>query len=164
MDQLLAFADGDILSATSGGNGTISSGGIGAAGQDFVFSITTANGVYSTYFQSALTTLLDRTYRFDVSDSSMAGRDFKFSQTANGEYGPDGDFSTTGDNGVELQQVKPLVAPLVSLVHMCKLIFLKQDYLQEVYFIMMVALALHLIVLTVALIDSLPCPVVLHIY
>ena len=96
-----AFADGDILSATSGGNGTISSGGIGAAGQDFVFSTTTANGVYSTHFQSALTTFLDRTYRFDVSDSSMAGRDFKFSQTANGEYGPDGDFSTTGDNGAE---------------------------------------------------------------
>ena len=92
------FADGDILSATSGGNGTISSGGIGAVGQDFVFSTTTAGGTYSTYFSNPLTTLTDRVYRFDVSDSSMAGRDFKFSQTINGEWGPDGTFGT-GDDG-----------------------------------------------------------------
>ena len=97
-----AFADGDILTATSGGNGTIGSGGIGTAGQDFVFSTTTAGGVYNSHFNDALTVLLDRTYRFDVSDSSMTNRLFQVSQTANGEFGPDGDFGATGDNGTEL--------------------------------------------------------------
>ena len=43
----------------------------------------------------------DRTYRFNVSDSSMTGRDFKLSETINGEYGPDGDDATTGDDGTE---------------------------------------------------------------
>ena len=94
------FADGDILSATSGGNGTVASSGIGNPGQDFVFSTTTAGGTYNSHFSTALTLLTDRTYRFDVSDSSMSGRDFKFSTTINGEWGPDGDASTAGDNGV----------------------------------------------------------------
>ena len=31
----------------------------------------------------------------------MSGRDFKLSTTTNGEYGPDGDASTAGDNGTE---------------------------------------------------------------
>ena len=97
-----AFAAGDILTATSGGNGTIAVGGIGTAGQDFVFSTTTAGGVYNTYFEAALTVLLDRTYRFNVSDSSMTDRLFQVSSTANGEFGPDGDFGSTGDNGTEL--------------------------------------------------------------
>lgn len=97
-----AFADGDILTATSGGNGTIGSGGIGTAGQDFVFATTTAGGVYNSHFSDPLTILLDRTYRFDVADSSMTDRLFQVSQTAGGEFGADGDFGATGDNGVEL--------------------------------------------------------------
>jgi hypothetical protein len=94
------FADGDILAATSGGNGTVSAGGIGNPGQDFVFSTTTAGGTYNSHFSDPLTVLTDRKYRFDVSDSSMSGKLFKFSQTINGEWGPDGDFTATGDNGV----------------------------------------------------------------
>ena len=43
----------------------------------------------------------DRTYRFNVADSSMSGRLFRLSTTVNGEYGPDGDIATTGDNGTE---------------------------------------------------------------
>ena len=31
----------------------------------------------------------------------MTGRTFKLSTTVNGEYGPDGDIATTGDNGTE---------------------------------------------------------------
>ena len=43
----------------------------------------------------------DRTYRFNVADATMSGRDFHLSETINGEYGPDGDASTTADNGTE---------------------------------------------------------------
>ena len=43
----------------------------------------------------------DRAYRYNVSDTTMSGRDFKLSTTTNGEYGPDGDASTTADNGTE---------------------------------------------------------------
>ena len=95
------FADGDIVNATSGGNCTILGGGISAANNEFVFSTTTAGGVYSTFISSAISFFSDRTYRFDTSDASMSGRDFKLSTTANGEYGPDGDAATAGDNGTE---------------------------------------------------------------
>ena len=95
------FADGDITNATSGGNATILGGGISTANNEFVFSTTTAGGVYSTFISSAISFFSDRTYRFDTSDASMSGRDFKLSTTANGEYGPDGDAATAGDNGVE---------------------------------------------------------------
>ena len=37
----------------------------------------------------------DRTYRFNVADASMASKDFHVSATVNGEWGPDGDASTT---------------------------------------------------------------------
>lgn len=95
------FADGDIVNATSGGNCTILGGGISAANNEFVFSTTTAGGVYNTFISTAISYFSDRTYRFDTSDSSMSGRDFKLSITANGEYGPDGDVATAGDNGTE---------------------------------------------------------------
>jgi len=95
------FADGDIVNATSGGNATILGGGISTANNEFVFSTTTAGGVYSTFISSVISFFSDRTYRFDTSDASMSGRDFKLSTTANGEYGPDGDAATAGDNGVE---------------------------------------------------------------
>ena len=84
------FADGDINQFTSGGSGTIAAGGIGTANNEFVFSTTTAGGVYSTYVQSVISFFNDRTYKFDVSDATMSGRDFKLSVTINGEWGPDG--------------------------------------------------------------------------
>jgi hypothetical protein len=39
-------------------------------------------------------------YRFDTSDSSMSGTDFKLSITVNGEWGPD-NTAGTGDDGTE---------------------------------------------------------------
>jgi len=94
------FAAGDSVSFTSGGSATISSGGIGTADNRFVFSTTTAGGTYTKNL-AGYSLFTDRTYRFDVADSSMSGRDFKLSITQNGEYGPDADFSVTADNGVE---------------------------------------------------------------
>ena len=98
------FAAGDSIGVTGGAAGTISaSPAIGAANNEYAFSTTTAGGVYNIY--GGATTLFqlfdDRTYKFNVSDSSMSGRDFKLSEAINGEYGPDGDASTTADNGTE---------------------------------------------------------------
>jgi len=98
------FADGDINQFTSGGSGTIAAGGIGTAQEEFVFSTTTAGGVYSTYVQSVISFFNDRTYKFDVADTSMSGRDFKLSVTVNGEWGPDGIIDGGAgdvDNGTE---------------------------------------------------------------
>jgi len=94
------FAEGDVFSASGGATGTIAVGGIGAASQEFVFSTTTVGGVYNMFLQSIGTIFTDRTYRFDVSDSSMTGRDFKLSITDNGEWGED-DTAGTGDDGTE---------------------------------------------------------------
>ena len=93
------FAEGDDVSFSSGGTGTISIGGIGTAITKFIFSTTTVGGTYDKALNINL--FGDRVYRFDVSDSSMTGRDFKLSETENGEFGPDGDFTLTGDNGTE---------------------------------------------------------------
>ena len=98
------FADGDINQFTSGGSGVIASGGIGTAQEEFVFSTTTAGGVYSTYVQSTISFFNDRTYRFDIGDTSMSGRDFSLSTTVNGEWGPDGIIDGGAgdvDNGTE---------------------------------------------------------------
>jgi len=94
------FTDGDSFTTGGGASGTIATGGVGTAGQDFVFSTTTAGGTYEAYFTSTPSVFGDRVYRFDVSDSSMSGRDFKLSDTANGEWGPDGTVGT-GDEGTE---------------------------------------------------------------
>ena len=98
------FVSGDSVSATSGGVGTVSaSPAITTAEEEFVFSTTTAGGVYNGYFggDGGLFEIFnDRTYRFDVSDASMTGRDLKLSTTVNGEWGPDGLFGT-GDDGAE---------------------------------------------------------------
>ena len=99
-----SFADGDITQFTSGGSGNIASGGIGTAQNEFVFSTTTAGGVYSTYVQSAISFFNDRTYKFDVADATMSGRDFKLSVTVDGEWGPDGIIDGGAgdvDNGTE---------------------------------------------------------------
>ena len=93
------FADGDSLTASGGGTGTISSGGIATAANEFTFQ--PSGGTENLYLGTDLTLFTDRTYRFDVSDSTMSGRDFKLSTTVNGEYGPDGDFTDSTDNGTE---------------------------------------------------------------
>ena len=82
------FADGNSV-YTASASATISAGGISAAVNEFIFSTTTAGGVYNVHINDALTVLVDRTYRFNVSDATMAGRDFKLSDTVNGEWGPD---------------------------------------------------------------------------
>jgi hypothetical protein len=85
------FFDGDIITATgNSATATISSGGITAASNEFIFSTTTAGGVYNVHIFDALTTLTDRAYRFNVADATMTGRDFKLSITVNGEWGADG--------------------------------------------------------------------------
>jgi hypothetical protein len=98
------FADGDSLSSASGGSTTVSTGGVaGSATNEFIFSSDASTyGFYSRVLSDFLLTFTaDRAYRFDVSDSSMSGRSLKISATVNGEYGPDNDFTATGDNGVE---------------------------------------------------------------
>ncbi len=92
------FAAGDSISVSGGASATISTGGVpGSATASFIFSTTTAGGTYS---MSPGSVFADRTYRFNVSDSSMSGRDFHLSTTINGEWGPDGTFGS-GDDGTE---------------------------------------------------------------
>ena len=47
-----------------------------------------------------ITVFGDRTYKFDVSDASMASLDFSLSTTVNGEWGPDGTAGNS-DDGTE---------------------------------------------------------------
>lgn len=92
------FTDGDSVSTAGGASATVSTGGIGAANNEFVFS--TDGSTFNMYLETALTTFTDRAYRFDVSDSTMTGRDFSISATINGEWGPD-NTAGTGDDGTE---------------------------------------------------------------
>lgn len=96
------FAEGDTVTSSSGGTATIAVGGIGTEADKFIFSETTAGG---TYVKTITDLFGDRVYRFDVSDSSMAGRNFLLSVTENGIFGPDGlpasDPGDAGDAGVE---------------------------------------------------------------
>lgn len=97
----LEFAEGDSVSSGNA-SGTISVGGIGTASSEFVFSNTTVGGTYGLYVNTTIGVYVDRTYRFDVSDSSMTGRDFKLSLTVNGEWGTDGIFGgASTDDGDE---------------------------------------------------------------
>lgn len=100
------FTDGDSVSATGGASATVSAGGVATAANEFIFSTTTAGGTYNLYIGETFSLFNDRTYRFNVSDSSMTGLLFKLSTTVNGEWGPDGDFTATADNGVEYTQDK----------------------------------------------------------
>ena len=93
------FAAGDSVASTGGASGTISSGGVGTANAEFTMK--ESGGTERMYLGVDLTILTDRTYRFDTSDATMSGRDFKLSTTVDGEYGPDLDFSQTSDNGTE---------------------------------------------------------------
>ena len=101
------FADGDTVSSTGGAGATISVGGIGTAAAYFAFSTTTVGGTYSLFLGSGLDIFNDRTYRFDVSDSSMANHLFRVSDKENGEWGSDGIFGTA-DDGVEYTTGKTL--------------------------------------------------------
>ena len=95
------FTDGDSL-AIAGASGTISAGGIAAATNEFIFSITTAGGTYNSFLTETTSLFNDRTYRFDVSDSTMTGSDFALSFTTNGIYGPDGVIGgVSSDDGTE---------------------------------------------------------------
>lgn len=91
------FAEGDVITSSSGGSTTISVGGIGTGVDKFIFSTTTAGGTYSRTLPDLFG---DRTYRFDVADSSMSGRLFQLSETEGGEFGPDLQVGG-GDDGVE---------------------------------------------------------------
>ena len=93
------FAAGDSITASGGATGTIATGGIGTANNEFTF--TESGGTEQMYLGVTLTVFTDRVYRFNVADSSMSGVSFKISTTVNGEYGPDGDFTATSDNGTE---------------------------------------------------------------
>ena len=73
-------------------------GGVGTGVQEFVFS--TDGSTFNQYLGTAFTQFADRAYRFDTSDASMSGRDFKLSLTINGEWGPDGTAGNS-DDGVE---------------------------------------------------------------
>ena len=96
-----ALAPGDSISTAGGASATIASGGVGTPGDRFIYSDTTIGGTYGArVFSDRITLYTDRVYRFDVSDSSMTGRDFKLSGTENGEWGPDGTFNTI-DDGAE---------------------------------------------------------------
>ena len=95
------FAASDSVTAGSGGTATIASGGVGTAENEFIFS--TDGSTYGMKTVSGGYTLAlfqDRTYKFDVSDASMANLDFSLSTTVNGEWGPDG-TAGNGDDGVE---------------------------------------------------------------
>ena len=97
------FAAGDSIGTSGGASATISaSPAITAAQEEFVFSTTTAGGVYGIYVgtDNPFNFFDDRTYRFNVADASMSGRDFKLSTTDNGEWGED-DTAGTGDDGTE---------------------------------------------------------------
>tara|TARA_B100000131_G_scaffold102746_1_gene99771 strand:+ start:8056 stop:9498 length:1443 start_codon:yes stop_codon:yes gene_type:complete len=95
------FAAGDSLTSSGSATATISSGGIATGVQEFVFSSTTAGGTYDLNLDGTNMILFsDRVYRFDVSDGSMASKDFKFSTTVNGEWGPD-NTAGNSDDGTE---------------------------------------------------------------
>ena len=96
------FTDGDSISNGAGASATVSTGGVGTASNKFVFS-STSGGTYDLRLISAdngLALFNDRSYRFNLADSSNTGHVFALSTTINGEWGSDG---TTGnaDDGTE---------------------------------------------------------------
>jgi len=91
------FAASDSITASGGATATISTGGIGSEVNEFVFSTDGASGDYNIYITDTLTVFNDRTYKFDVSDSSMSGRTWRLSETANGVHASEpGTEYTTG--------------------------------------------------------------------
>ena len=92
------FAAGDSVSSSGSATGTISTGGIGAAVNEFTF--TESGGTEDLYLGTVLTVFSDRVYRFNVADSSLSGLDFRLSTVVNGEWGPDGTAGNS-DDGTE---------------------------------------------------------------
>jgi hypothetical protein len=93
------FTDADALTASGGATGAVETGGVGTAVDEYIFS-TDAGVTYNMFLGTDLTVFSDRVYRFDTSDSSMSGTDFKLSITVNGEWGPD-NTAGTSDDGTE---------------------------------------------------------------
>lgn len=93
------WAEGDTITGASA-TGDVSVGGIGVGRAELVFSDSGAGGAYALRRSDRLTLLLDRTYRFYVSDASMSGVDFALSTTINGTYGID-ETAGTSDDGQE---------------------------------------------------------------
>jgi hypothetical protein len=93
------FTDADALTASGGGTAAVETGGVGTGVDEYIFS-TDAGVTYDLFLGTDLTVFSDRVYRFDTSDSSMSGTDFKLSITVNGEWGPD-NTAGTGDDGTE---------------------------------------------------------------
>ena len=96
------FAAGDSISNGAGASGTVATGGVGSASNKFAFS-STSGGTYDLHLISAnngLELFNDRTYRFNLADSSNASEVFALSTTINGEYGTDG-TSGNADDGTE---------------------------------------------------------------
>ncbi len=92
------FAAGDSVASSGSATGTISTGGIGAAVNEFTF--TESGGTEDLFLGTVLTVFTDRVYRFNVADSSLSGLDFSLSTTVNGEWGPDGTAGNS-DDGTE---------------------------------------------------------------
>ena len=92
------FAAGNSVASSGSATGTISTGGIGAAVNEFTF--TESGGTENMYLGVLLTVFTDRIYRFNVADSSLSGLDFSLSTVVNGEWGPDG-IAGNSDDGTE---------------------------------------------------------------
>ena len=93
------FTDADALTASGGGTAAVETGGVGTGVDEYIFS-TDAGVTYDLFLGTELIVFSDRVYRFDTSDSSMSGTDFKLSITVNGEWGPD-NTAGTSDDGAE---------------------------------------------------------------
>ena len=96
------FAAGDSISNGAGASATVSTGGVGTASNKFAFS-STSGGTYDLRLISAdngLALFNDRSYRFNLSDSSNTGHVFALSTTINGEWGSDG-TAGNADDGTE---------------------------------------------------------------
>lgn len=89
------FAAGDVLTGgSSTTSGTISVGGIAAAEGLFVFNDGAGGTVFQINSGIQPELLTDRVYRFDVSDTSMTGKDLRFSDGAGGTNTGQTEFTT----------------------------------------------------------------------
>ena len=96
------FTAGDSISNGAGASATIATGGVGTASNKFAFS-STSGGTYDLKLISAgngYELFNDRSYRFNLADSSNTGHVFAFSTTINGQFGSDGTAGNS-DDGTE---------------------------------------------------------------
>jgi hypothetical protein len=96
------FAAGDSISNGAGASATVATGGVGTASNKFVFS-STSGGTYDLRLISAgngFELFNDRSYRFNLADSTNSGHAFALSTTINGEWGSDGTAGNS-DDGTE---------------------------------------------------------------